>query len=125
MDIINQISYWKKTAESNLEVVDILFDKKKNHECLFFCHLVIEKILKAHWVKKFETIPPKSHNLLYLIDKIEITINEYDYEFVGILMKFQLEGRYPEYLPTLPKSEEIKKIINQMKELYQCLIKIL
>ncbi|OQA86530.1 MAG: hypothetical protein BWY27_01142 [Bacteroidetes bacterium ADurb.Bin234] len=40
---------------------------------------------------------PRSHNLLYLSEIAGITFNEKDEIFLGILMKYQLQGRYPDY----------------------------
>ncbi len=45
----NLISYWKKSAESDLVVAEHLFEKRDYHYCLFFGHLVLEKALKARY----------------------------------------------------------------------------
>ncbi len=46
-----QINYWKKSAERNWKTVLSLFKNKHYDACLFFCHLVIEKLLKGLAVK--------------------------------------------------------------------------
>jgi len=47
--------------EGNLETAQIIFDSGKNyHHCLFFCHLILEKALKANVVKATGKIPPRS-----------------------------------------------------------------
>ena len=45
------IGYWLKSAEHDLEVAETLFQNKKYDWCLFIAHLVLEKILKAYFVK--------------------------------------------------------------------------
>ncbi len=48
MNVKKQIDYWLTTAKSDLETAEIIFKAGKNyHHCLFFCHLVLEKGLKA------------------------------------------------------------------------------
>jgi HEPN domain-containing protein len=46
-----QISYWIGLAMEDFEVAKILMEKKRYLHGLFFCHLVIEKSLKAIVVK--------------------------------------------------------------------------
>lgn len=69
IDVKKQIEYWKKGAIDDLESAKILIEKKRSLHGLFFCHLVIEKAIKAHVVKKTNEIAPRSHNLIYLSEK--------------------------------------------------------
>ncbi len=78
-----------------------------------FVILVIEKGVKAHVVKSTLEIAPKSHNLIYLSEKAGLTFSEDDEIFLGVLMKYQLQGRYPDYNPTLPDTEVIKGYVSQ------------
>ena len=36
-------------------------------------------------------------------------------------MKYQLEGRYPEYYPKTPDVETVNEYLNKSKELLECL----
>ena len=122
MNIVKQIKHWKKSALSDLETAEILIDKKKFLHGLFFCHLAIEKILKAHFVKIAKTIPPKTHDLIYLLKKIDISLEE-KFEFhLAILMKYQLESRYPENLISSPSKVESEKYLSTTRELLNWLI---
>jgi len=122
MNIVKQIKHWKKSDLSDLETAEILIDKKKFLHGLFFCHLAIEKILKAHFVKIAKTIPPKTHDLIYLLKKIDISLEE-KFEFhLAILMKYQLEGRYPENLISSPSKVESEKYLSTTRELLNWLI---
>ena len=82
------IEYWKNGAISDFETAELLIDNQKLLHGLFFCHLVIEKAVKAHIVKKTSEIPPKSHNLLLLAQKAEIDLTEGQKDFLGILMVY-------------------------------------
>jgi len=47
LDINKQIDYWTKGAFSDIETAELLLKGKKYVGSLFFCHLAIEKVLKA------------------------------------------------------------------------------
>jgi hypothetical protein len=43
---------------------------------------------------------------------------EKEYEdFLGILMKYQLEGRYPDFNPVIPSEENVLEYLNKTKML--------
>ena len=81
-----QIAYWIDTAKSDLDTADLLIRECRFLHGLFFCHLAIEKGIKAHVVKTTMEIPPKSHNLIYLIDLTELTVTEQDENLLGVLI---------------------------------------
>ena len=92
------IDYWVETAEKDWIVVQQLFDAKSYIHALFWAHLVLEKLCKAHWVKdNIGNTPPKIHNLINLIAKTNAKLPKTDKDFLSILNQFQLEGRYPDY----------------------------
>jgi HEPN domain-containing protein len=105
IDKHKHIEYWIKNAENDIETAKILISRNRILHGLFFCHLVLEKALKAHVVKTTGEIPPKSHNLIHLAELAKIVLPEEDESFLGILMKYQLESRYPENSLQIPSRE--------------------
>ncbi len=92
------IDYWIEQAEDDWSAVQTLFIGKNYLQSLFFTHLVIEKLAKALWVKHNNgNVPPKTHNILYIISLTNIEISEEQSIFLLNLNRFQLEGRYPDY----------------------------
>lgn len=63
----------------------------------FFCHLTIEKALKAHYALVVLKPAPKTHNLLVLAAESHILdkIPTHYRDLLAELMPFQIEGRYP------------------------------
>jgi HEPN domain-containing protein len=122
MDIEKQVNYWKSGSVDNLETSEILIEKKKYKEGLFFCHLTIEKILKAHFVRYNHNFAPKTHNLLYLVSKTDICIDLEIEKLLIDLTDYQLEGRYPEHHPEMPTREETLMLLKETRELLQWLI---
>jgi len=102
IDIELQIEYWINGAIDDLRTAKILIESNRMLHGLFFCHLVIEKAMKAHVVKQSSEFAPRSHNLINLAEKTNLNFSDDDEIFLGILMKYQLQGRYPDYNPIIP-----------------------
>lgn len=51
IEIQKQIKYWINGAEDDLLTAELLIQEWRILHGLFFCHLVIEKGIKAHVVK--------------------------------------------------------------------------
>ena len=121
INIKKQIEYWINGAEDDLITAGILFREKRILHGLFLCHLVIEKAIKAHVVKSSEEVAPRSHNLIYLTEKTELELDNDTEIFLGILMKYQLQGRYPDYNPVLPDVIKVKEYFEKTKTLLKWL----
>ncbi len=92
------IEYWKTAAEKDWEVVQNLFDKANYPHALFFAHLVLEKLLKAHFVKDNPSdYPPRIHNLVRLASQTQLAFPVGDLLFLDKMNDYQMEGRYPDY----------------------------
>jgi HEPN domain-containing protein len=96
MDIRKQIDYWKKSAEHDLDTAKSLIKEKKFDWALFLGHLVLEKILKAIFVKEKEVFPPRTHNLILLINEIGIPIDDDETDFFEEVNTFNISTRYPD-----------------------------
>lgn len=122
IDLQKHIEYWKTSAVSDFETAEILIEKNKVKHGLFFCHLIIEKILKAHYVKNTSSIAPKTHDLMYLVVKSGLNISD-DYEKLFFtIQKYQLEGRYPDYDVPVPEKESGIQILTKTKEVLKWLM---
>ena len=92
------IHYWTLTAEKDWDAVNSLFEKGNYVHSLFWAHLVLEKLLKAHWVKdNRDNIPPKVHNLKFLAEATTLPLTDEQFLFLMRMNDFQMEGRYPDY----------------------------
>lgn len=118
-----QIDYWINGVEDDIITADLLIREKRILHGLFFCHLVIEKAIKAHLVKKIGEIAPRSHNLIYLSESANLEFDEETQVFLGILMKYQLQGRYPDYNPITPDIIAVNEYFKKTKKVFQWLKK--
>ena len=121
------IDYWVKAAENDWATVQNIFKAKEYIFALFLAHLVLEKLLKAHWVKdNAENTPPKIHHLVYLANKTNLSFKEEETNFFNLINQFQLEGRYPDYkfeLIKKYKATETKTILTTVNIIRICLLK--
>ncbi|MCX6235941.1 MAG: HEPN domain-containing protein [Bacteroidia bacterium] len=121
LNIQKQIDYWIKGADEDIVTADLLIRERRTLHGLFFCHLVIEKAIKAHVVKRIGDVAPRNHNLIYLSERARLELDDPTQIFLGILMKYQLQGRYPDYNPVLPDQPIVNEYFNKTKELLQWL----
>ncbi len=61
---------------------------------LFVGHLVIEKLLKAIYIKKIGPDYPRIHNLAILARKAQLDINENHKISLDMITRFNIEARY-------------------------------
>ena len=73
-----------------------MFSAGRNIYAVFMSHLAIEKALKAIYHQKFAEIPPKTHSLMYLLNKIELRPPIEIGEFIADLDHAGVATRYPE-----------------------------
>ncbi len=118
VNVDKHIAYWQKGADEDLEVGNQLVDSGKIRHGLFFLHLALEKLLKAHVCKHNKDIAPRMHNLIRLAELTEITFTQDQLDFMAEMNPYNIEGRYPELLAPLPSQEEILSIIKTVKELF-------
>ncbi len=72
-------------------------------------------------VKTTGEVAPRSHNLIYLSENAGLTYDNDTLIFLGILMKYQLQGRYPDYNPVLPDLIRVNEYYDKTKNLLQWL----
>lgn len=85
----------------------------------------MEKILKALFVKIKNELAPKSHNLFMLCESAGITVDEKQEILFGILMKYQIQGRYPEHDSLNMKYNDAIKHLNDAREVLKWLQRML
>ncbi len=80
INVKKQILYWETGAEEELLNGRIMVENNRFLTSLFFCHLCLEKILKALVVKKTEQHPPRTHILSSLADTAGVVLDEFQEE---------------------------------------------
>jgi HEPN domain-containing protein len=96
-DIEKIIRYWKESSDQNYATMKNLLKSKDYSWALFIGHLVIEKLLKAHYVKTQKKHALFTHDLLRLSTNCGLVFsNEYE-EWFDDISTFNLNARYDNY----------------------------
>ncbi len=117
IDIETQIRHWRDSSLEDMEVARILIAKNRIRHGLFWAHLTLEKMLKAHVCRKTGDLAPRIHNLIRLSELAGLEMQEDQNEFLGMVNEFNMEGRYgenPEEIPAMTKVQDILKQVEEM-----------
>ncbi len=115
------INHWIKSSQHDFETAEFLFKGKKYPECLFFCHLMIEKILKGLVVVKTKKQPPYIHYLDKLVIETGLDFTEEQMNQFKIITTFNIRARYDNYKSSFYKKcdkQYTKKYFDISKKLY-------
>jgi HEPN domain-containing protein len=115
---------WIATAEYDFATARSLLDTGRYPYVIFFCHLALEKLLKALVTETTQSIPPKTHDLLELRQLAGLAIPEPHLSFVGTINTVSIVTRYPSDLGRLQTEypEAIaRRYLVQTEEVYRWL----
>jgi len=66
-------------------------------------------------------VSPRIHPLLRLAERSELALSEGQRAFLAHFDRYQIEGRYPDLLPTAPDVETAREELEQAEEIFQWL----
>lgn len=115
------IGYWRESADNDLGVAKKLFGSKDYDYCLFFCHLALEKLLKALVIQKTDRHAPLIHSLVRLAELAELELSPNQIADMEEITRFNISGRYPEEKAVFRKSIN-KPFANKYLSITQSLI---
>ena len=123
IDVHKQVKYWVKSSIEDLHVARKLINDGLTRHGLFFLHLALEKILKAHVCKTIQDVPPRIHDLIRLLNIAGIVLDQEKIDLLAKVNTFNLEGRYPEYEIPLTSLRKTREYLAQAEELIKWLSK--
>ncbi|MBI4262371.1 HEPN domain-containing protein [Candidatus Uhrbacteria bacterium] len=95
--IQKHIAFWKESAERNLKTAKDLYKTRHFDACLFFCHLTLEKYLKARVIQRTSTAAPFTHDLVVLARVAHFTLTNEQETLLRTVNSFNISGRYDDY----------------------------
>lgn len=119
-----RVAYWLSLAQYDLDTAETLLKGGRLLYVGFMCHQVIEKTLKAYFVKSRQEIPPYSHNLRYLASESHVydLLSEHQKTLLDTLEPLNVESRYPDYKKRILESltgEKSHALLERTKEMHQ------
>jgi HEPN domain-containing protein len=115
---------WLDMVEYDLTTAKQMLKTGRYVYVIFMCHLAIEKTLKAIVCEETNKVPPKTHDLIYLISLGKIVLPGDLLDFVGVINNAGIVTRYPEDLSKLISSypEEItREYLDKSSEVIKCI----
>ena len=91
------VNYWIESAENDFKTMNDLYQTKNNSWALFMGHLVIEKLLKALYVKEKGEYPPMIHDLRRICEKADIKFDISRQIMLDSISRFNINARYDDY----------------------------
>lgn len=102
-DKIPIINYWMDSAEKDFKTMNDLYQTKNYSWALFMGHLVIEKLLKALYVKQKEEYPPMVHDLRRICEKADVKPDFQRQILQDSITRFNINARYDDYKQSFNK----------------------
>lgn len=91
------IEHWIESSDKDFKTMLDLVQTQNNNWALFIGHLVIEKLLKALYLKKTNQFPPLIHDLRRLCEKANVELDENQSLILDSITRFNIKARYDDY----------------------------
>jgi len=115
---------WLKQADYDMDTAEYMYSCGRNIYAVFMCHLSIEKALKGIYQKKSGDVPPRTHNLVFLVEKAQLKLSDKLGDFIFSLNHASIPTRYPDDLQRMLKdysTEKTREILDKSKEVLKWL----
>jgi HEPN domain-containing protein len=97
IDVNKIVQHWIETSEEDFKTMESLFASKSYNWALFLGHISVEKLLKAVYVKKYQTHAPFIHNLYRLAELCDLPMTEEQADWLDKVTTFNLNARYDDF----------------------------
>ena len=116
---------WFRQAQYDFGTAESRIAAWRYPPVIFFCHLALEKALKALYVEKYNDIPEKTHSLVLLIDLLELEPPPHLLDSLIVINRLGITGRYPHNLEKVLEQYtkgQAEKLVNETQEILTWLI---
>jgi HEPN domain-containing protein len=114
------INFWIEGSDDDYDTMIAMYESKRYSWSLFIGHLMIEKLLKAYFVKEKSDYPPYIHNLFRLAEKSDLNLSEDRKEKLVTITAFNINARYDDYKMSFKQhctADFTSKWIDNLKDL--------
>jgi HEPN domain-containing protein len=112
----DSINNWIKSSNYDIKPGEHMLKAGRYIYVLFMCHLSVEKLLKALYEAVLAKVPPKTHNLIYLSNAVNLEIPEDHLKVLESLNDLSIPTRYPEDIDGLIKAFKRKRAEEYFKK---------
>jgi HEPN domain-containing protein len=117
-------AYWLDMAEYDMETARAMLRTARFLYVGFMCHQVIEKVLKAYFVRVKRADPPYTHNLRMLAASCGLyeRLTDDQKDSMEMLAPLNIEARYPAYKQQMLRDmteQRCTEILGRTEALYE------
>lgn len=119
-----KIEHWIDIAEYDLETAAAMQQSGRYLYTVFMCQQALEKLLKAIHIHQKGDEAPRTHNLSFLFELLDLPQSSQYLETMTKLNAYYIKGRYPMYKQKLSKlldKETSQTYLNDTQEIFQWL----
>lgn len=91
------IKYWQASSDQDFSAMGSLYRNGHYAWSLFLGHLVLEKRLKALYVKKVDANIPFTQDLVKIAVTAGLDLPEKQKDFLDAVTTFNIKARYPDH----------------------------
>ena len=104
-----QPAEWFRQADYDMDTAEFMLNGKRYFYAVFMCHLALEKALKGLYSQRLQDLPPKTHNLIYLVEKAKLELPDDLYDFVFTINRVSVPTRYPDNLERILQDYDMER----------------
>jgi HEPN domain-containing protein len=91
------VKNWVESSDNDFKTMMDLFATENNNWALFMGHLVIEKLVKAIYVKNKNEFSPLIHDLRRICEKSDDKFSNNQQIILDSISRFNINARYDDY----------------------------
>lgn len=111
----DSITNWIKSSNYDIKTAEYMLATGRYIYVLFMCHLSVEKLLKALYEAVLGKVPPKTHNLIYLSNAVNLKVPEDHLKLLESLNDLSIVTRYPEDIDGLVRAFKKDRAVEYFK----------
>jgi HEPN domain-containing protein len=119
-----KVEHWLDIAEYDLETARAMQHSGRFLYTVFMCQQALEKLLKAIHIHQKGEEAPRTHNLSYLFELLDLPEDTEYLQTMTRLTAYYIKGRYPTYKQKLSQMLDKKAsqvFLDETQEIYQWL----
>ena len=115
------VENWIKSSAYDIRTAKVMEKGGRYIYVIFMCHLAVEKYLKAIVSKRTQKIPPKTHDLYYLIKMSGLEVPFAYQKIISHLNQASIPTRYPEDIVKISRQYNKFVALRYLKETQELL----
>jgi HEPN domain-containing protein len=110
---------WLRQSDYDFETAEVMFNNGRQIYAVFMCHLSIEKAIKGLLYERLREIPPRSHNLVLLLTRLDVRPPEHLGKVIIKISEASIPTRYPDDLAKVQQNysaEVVRELLDRGRE---------